>query len=283
MDYLVIMVAYKFRLSDMSMPTLSTDDLMSRGYFPDRVIPPVNSLSISPALPDIHTFLKPIVRESLQRQHNGGVHRSRPVSHSVPKRKHLRRTLSIPNPMIQYILSVEVAASWTELSSFCAQSSLSLSVPKLSTDRAVVATNPLSEQPTFRAQRSVGARYLLKADIARFYPSIYTHSIPWALHTKQKARDDKKYKLLGNRLDLWMRETQDKQTGGIPIGPDTSFIVGEVIATALDLQLASKIPSIRGTRAIDDYYLYFSTISEAERCLAAMHEIGREFELELVA
>lgn len=265
----------------MSVPTLSSDDLMTRGYFPDRIIPPVNSLSISPAIPDIRTFLKPKVKECLQKQPGGGIHRSRPVLHSIPKRKHLRRTLSIPNPMIQFVLSVEVATSWAELSSFCAQSTLSLSVPKLSTFRAVEASSPLSEQPTFRAQRSVGARYLLKADIARFYPSIYTHSIPWALHTKKTARDDKKYKLLGNRLDLWMRETQDKQTGGIPIGPDTSFIIGEVIATAMDLQLATRIPSIRGTRSIDDYFLYFPTISDAEECLAAIHEIGREYEFDI--
>jgi hypothetical protein len=121
----------------------------------------------------------------------------------------------------------------------------------------------------------------LKADIARYYPSIYTHSIPWALHTKQQARADKKYALLGNRLDLWMRETQDKQTGGIPIGPDTSFIVGEVIGTAMDLQLISRLPSVRGTRSIDDYFLYFSTISEAEQCIATLNEIGQEFELDI--
>ena len=84
------------------------------------------------------------------------------------------------------------------------------------------------------AQQSVGTRYLLKTDIARFYPSIYTHSVPSALHGKAAARADKKYKLLGNRIDLWLRETQDKQTGGIPIGPDTSFLIGEILGTALD-------------------------------------------------
>ena len=90
------------------------------------------------------------------------------------------------------------------------------------------------------------------------------------------ARSDKKYALLGNRLDLWLRESQDRQTGGIPIGPDTSFIIGEVIGTALDLSLQSKLPSIRGTRSIDDYYLYFSTLSDAERGLAALHETSKE-------
>jgi len=27
-------------------------------------------------------------------------------------------------------------------------------------------------------------KYLIKTDIKNFYPSIYTHSIPWALHDK---------------------------------------------------------------------------------------------------
>ena len=28
-------------------------------------------------------------------------------------------------------------------------------------------------------------KYILKTDIKNFYPSIYTHSIAWALHTKE--------------------------------------------------------------------------------------------------
>ena len=262
------------------LPTLTTDDLMTRGYFPDRVIPPINSLSISPAIPDILQFVTPKAIQSMKKSKTG-IHRSLSVMHSIPKRKHLRRTLAIPNPLIQCVLSKEISSSWGDLSAFCTKSQLSLSTPKLSTVRAVEATNSLNEQPALRAQRSVGARYLLKTDIARYYPSIYTHSIPLALHTKEKARADTKYALPGNRLDLWMRECQDKQTGGIPIGPDTSYIVSEVIGTAMDLQLLDKLPSTRGTRSIDDYYLYFSSISEAESCIAAIIEIGREFELDI--
>jgi hypothetical protein len=260
--------------------TLTVDDLMMRGYFPDRVIPPLNSLSIGPAIPDILAYATPKAIRSMKNK-AGGIPRSRSVTHSVPKRKHLRRSLSVANPLIQCVLSEEVAKGWGTLSNFCGQSPLSLSAPTLGTVRAVEATSGLNKQPEFRAQRSIGARYLLKTDIARFYPSIYTHSIPWALHTKAVARADKKYQLLGNRVDLWMRETQDKQTGGIPIGPDTSFVIGEVIGTALDLALLAKIPSLRGTRSIDDYFLYFSTLSEAEAGIAALHEVAKEFELDI--
>ena len=161
------------------------------------------------------------------------------------------------------------------------RSPLALSVPDLTKGRAIAPREDLSRQPFHRAQRSIGSRYLLKTDIARFYPSIYTHSIPWALHGKDAARADTEYKLLGNRLDLWMRETQDKQTGGIPIGPDTSFVIGEVIASAIDLELKKRIPGLRGTRSIDDYFLYFDTLADAESAIAELHAITRQLELEL--
>jgi hypothetical protein len=193
----------------------------------------------------------------------------------------LRRSLSIPNPLHQSMLVADIAANWIELRDFCARSPLALSVPTLSGHRALLPREDLSRQPFHRVQRSIGSRYLLKTDIARFYSSIYTHSIPWALHGKTAARADTKYALLGNRLDLWMRETQDKQTGGIPIGPDTSFLIGEVIGASLDLDLQTRIPRLRGTRSIDDYYLYFDTVAEAEHGLAALHGAARDLELEI--
>jgi hypothetical protein len=251
---------------------------MTKGYFPDRVIPPVNSLGLSIALPDMLAYVSPIAVGMIKKPSKA---RSRCVAHSVPKRKHLRRSLSIPNPLHQSMAAAEMAAQWPALHQFCSQSPFALSVPVIGAGRAVVAKDDLGRQPLFRSQRSIGARYLLKTDIARFYPSVYTHSIPWALHGKATARADKKYALYGNRIDLWTRESQDKQTGGIPIGPDTSFIIGEIIGTALDLELKKKLPSARGTRSIDDYYLYFDTISEAESGLAALHGIAKQYELEI--
>lgn len=252
---------------------------MTRGYFPSRIIPPANSLGLAPALADMLSFIRPIAGKMLLKKPNKL--RSRCITHSIPKRKHLRRTLAIPNPLHQCMLSDEIATNWPQLAAFCGTSPYSLSVPVVDTIRAIDRATALGVQPQLRALRSVGRRYLLKTDIARFYPSIYTHSIPWGLHGKPAARADKTYQLLGNRLDLWMRETQDKQTGGIPIGPDSSFLIGEVIGTALDLELQKKLPRLRGTRNIDDYYLYFDTVSEAETGLAVLHGIARQFELEI--
>ena len=249
--------------------TLSVTDLMTRGYFPDRVIPPVNSLGLANSLADITAYVQPIVSNILLKKPSKL--RSRCVIHSVPKRKHLRRSLSIPNPLHQIMVAMEMASEWPALGAYCSHSTISLSVPVQGRSRALSPLHDLSKQPFHRAHRSIGKRY----------PSIYTHSIPWALHGKTNSRNDRKYKLLGNRLDLWIRETQDKQTGGIPIGPDTSFLIGEVIGSALDLELLKKLPNLSGVRSIDDYYLYFETISEAETALSVLHGVARRYELEI--
>jgi hypothetical protein len=267
--------------NELTSPGPTTVDLMTRGYFPDRIIPSVNSLSIEPAIPSIIAFATPRADNALARK-QPGIKRSRLISHSVPKRKHLRRTLAIPHPLIQTVLSKEVADAWHFLKLGSFVSPISLSLPKLGKTRAIEPLYSLNEQVEVRAKRSVGARYLVRADIARYYPSIYTHSIAWALHGKDKARADVgKNSLVGNRLDLWTRESQDKQTGGIPIGPDTSFLIGEIIGSEMDLQLDKKLPGISGIRSMDDYYLYCSTLSEAERCIATLHEVAKEFELDI--
>jgi hypothetical protein len=115
-----------------------------------------------------------------------------------------------------------------------------------------------------------------------FYPSVYTHTIPWALHTKAIAKaNPRDYTLIGNRLDFWIRSAQDGQTKGIPIGPDTSFLIAEVLLRAFDDELARKLPVLNGFRAIDDIELAFRTYSDAEYALNVIVGTLDMFELGL--
>lgn len=53
-------------------------------------------------------------------------------------------------------------------------------------------------------------KYIVKTDIKNFYPSIYTHSISWALHGKTDARNDRnKFTLLGTKLDKLFQNAND--------------------------------------------------------------------------
>ena len=56
---------------------------------------------------------------------------------------------------------------------------------------------------------------------------------------------------------------QDGQTMGIPIAPDASLIVSEIVLTAIDESFQATA-RIRGLRYIDDYELVFSSTSEAD-------------------
>jgi len=72
----------------------------------------------------------------------------------------------------------------------------------------------------------------------------------------------------------------DGQTQGIPIGPDASLVIAEVLLTAVDDFLVSQYPAlIRGFRHVDDYELSFVNLSEAEMILTALQGLLSEYEL----
>lgn len=121
----------------------------------------------------------------------------------------------------------------------------------------------------------------MKADISWFYPTLYTHTIPWALHGKKEAKKNTSDKLFGNKLDKNIRNCKYGQTTGIPIGPDTSFVIAEIVACGIDLFLQEKIESIRGYRFYDDLFLYFSSREDAEKGLKNLQFILSEYQLSL--
>ena len=132
-----------------------------------------------------------------------------------------------------------------------------------------------------RASIRATSRFILRTDISRFYPSIYTHSIPWAIHTKAFAKSNRKKANLGNRLDRWIQNGQDGQTIGVPIGPDTSLVIAEVILSAVDIEIRKRLPSVKVMRHVDDYEFGLRSHSEAEEALAILHEALKEYELEV--
>jgi hypothetical protein len=134
-----------------------------------------------------------------------------------------------------------------------------------------------------RAKIRSGCGALVTADISEFYHSIYTHSISWALHTKATAKANRfvrpRVTLVGEERDRLIRKAQDDQTMGIPIGPDTSFIVAEVVLSACDEELERLFPALKGLRYFDDFEFAFSQLAEAEDVLAKLQEILLGYEL----
>lgn len=206
---------------------------------------------------------------------------SKVISYSIPKGKFHRRTLGIPNPYNYFFLCKEIDNNWNDIKLHLDKSNISLTTPvfRNGTNRAISRKYSFEDISSILITKSIGANYVLKTDISRYYSTIYTHSIAWALHTKQVSKINRTDGLLGNRLDRIIRNSQDGQTIGIPIGPDTSLIISEIIGVAMDKQLLSDVNYISAFRYIDDYYIFYSDKLEAEKTLSKLQYELSEFEL----
>lgn len=123
------------------------------------------------------------------------------------------------------------------------------------------------------------SRFIVQADVSTCFPSIYTHSIPWALvgkeTAKQKVRDDTWY----NKIDQACSDMRNGETHGLLIGPHASNLLSEIILTVVDKKLYDK--GYRYVRNIDDYDCYVDSHDEAQRFLRDLEETLREFDLPL--
>ena len=123
------------------------------------------------------------------------------------------------------------------------------------------------------------SRFLVQADISTCFPSIYTHSIPWALVGKKEAKRTASYDTWYNRIDHACSEMRNGETHGILIGPHASNLLSEIILTAVDKKLYDN--GYRYIRNIDDYDCYVSSHEEAYRFLKDLEEALHEFDLPL--
>lgn len=139
---------------------------------------------------------------------------------------------------------------------------------------------------------SVAYRYshVVRTDIKSYYPSIYTHSIAWALHGKKKIRTGNNrwdMKLLGNRLDKYFQCANDGRTNGIPIGPVVSDIIAEIIASAVDRMLTRMVRSDEDglncamVRFKDDYRILVESEADGRKVIKMLQAALKEFNLEI--
>lgn len=130
--------------------------------------------------------------------------------------------------------------------------------------------------------------HVVRADIKNFYPSIYTHSIAWAIHGKQfirKGGNRSDFRLLGNRLDRLFQYANDQKTNGVPIGPAVSDIVAEIVAAAVDRELTKTLKAeslpCEVTRFKDDYRILVRSEWEGRRVIKMLQGALQMYNLEL--
>ena len=258
---------------------MSLSDLLERGYFPKELPAPF----VTKPFADVVSRVSPLPEDfGKQVTRNAGIPSAKPTRYSLARGGLLRRQLSLCNPVLFYLLARETIDNWPTLSPHLGGTQLSATAPVFMPDgRAIQGVKPQNARAELAQATRLGRRFILTTDISRFYHSIYTHSIPWALHTKSTAKRNYGFNLLGNKLDFLVRQGQDRQTGGIPIGPDTSLMLSELIMQECDNELLAKMPNIKGHRFIDDYELSFATRTEAEDAFHILESCLGDYELAL--
>ena len=206
---------------------------------------------------------------------------------SKPKRGYERRNLHITHPIPQALLCYEIAKNWKSVQKWLLRQTFSLDEIRISEsyERSIKGIN----FPVHRAKKKYiesTSDWLVTTDISRFYPTIYTHSIAWAAYGKEKVKANLfLYQgALADRIDLLVRACNRNQTVGIPIGPETSRIIAEVISSRIDEDFKTKVDNAQNEfidRLQDDWFIGVNSLEKAENALSAITAIYRDYGLEI--
>jgi len=134
-------------------------------------------------------------------------------------------------------------------------------------------------------------KYVIHTDISDCYGSIYTHSIPWAIHTKKEAKkreNRNKQSLIGVAIDTHVQDMSYGQTNGIPQGSTLMDFLAEIVLGYVDLLLSERLAKIkikdyRILRYRDDYRIFTNNSFEAEQITKELSEILSGLGLKLSA
>lgn len=251
--------------------------IMEKGFYPDSVPPVFKVDRFHQASLSLGLFGAQITE------------RDKPFAlarYNETKRGNQRRVFSIPNPVFFIDCAEYLSAYRRQISTLLNRSGISRSKPRLSqTGQRAVEIDSFSEFNRERRISLSSSKYIVKTDISRFYHSIYTHSIPWAMHGKAQSKADRSQRstqTFGNKFDFLVRQAQDQQTIGIPVGPDISRIIAELIGGAIDQEFFRQAgQDVAAIRLVDDVYIGASTIDEAHSLLTAYRDAIRRFELDI--
>lgn len=254
--------------------------LLQRGLFPETLPPCFTSEDVKRAF----RGNTPAIRAKSLHQKRSTDY----IPYNGTKHDGSRRYFGTPNPISYFYVADFIDAHWSDFSTGFARSPFSVSLPKVAavTDDRSISIPSLSELTTEASRKIAHSAYILKTDIAQFFPSIYTHSIPWSAHgisaaKADTARDSKN--VIFNQLDFFVQSCQRGETRGLIVGPDAFRLIAEFIASGVDLELHEAVGQqiVGAARHVDDYYIGLRSEADALVVLSALREILRRYRLNI--
>ena len=128
---------------------------------------------------------------------------------------------------------------------------------------------------------------MAKTDITNCYGSIYTHSIAWAIETKEIAKKNiNDTSLLGNLIDKIIQDMSYGQTNGIPQGSILTDFIAEIVLGYADELVSrkineNKIKDYSILRYRDDYRIFAQNEIDLNVILKIITEVLSELNFKL--
>lgn len=257
-------------------PASLLSGLVQHNFFPaqkreEGEMPPIiNSATLTPAIAD--------QLRNLASRRDGYDQ----VEYRSTKFNNVSRPLAIPHPVPYSKLCYVIYDNWQQIE-YITHSPNSLITPEVHSDGRILVMDYENTQDKIErhVELTFSKKFYVETDISNFFPSIYSHSIPWALVGFTTAKRQRNSNLWFNQVDKCVREMKRNETNGIPIGPATSNIISEAILVRIDEILRNE--GFTFIRFIDDYTAYFDTFEEAERFIRRLGEELSHYKLLLNA
>jgi len=163
------------------------------------------------------------------------------VEYRLTRFNNVSRACAIPHPTAYALLCLCIHDNWSDLASI-EQNPSSIIRPRRHRDGRLIVMDyerSMEKQRAALVSRT-GQRYVVTTDISNFFPSVYTHSIPWAAVGFDTAKATRGTRSVWyNKLDTCAQQMKRGETQGIAIGPATSNILIELILAVIDKKLRS--------------------------------------------
>jgi RNA-directed DNA polymerase len=127
--------------------------------------------------------------------------------------------------------------------------------------------------------------HVLHTDVTDCYGSLYTHSIAWAIHGTEEAKQKRgRNALLGNKIDSHIQAGRYGQTNGISQGSVLMDFIAEIVLGFVDQKIHNKLGESEDYRILryrDDYRIFANSDDRAEEILKIISDELRSVGMKL--
>lgn len=249
LDFLVRYGYYDFEIKKET----DVDDILEYAYSPTVYEKIFNMNDLAEIIKEDKEVIKKFLKIS-------NVPVTEPIYFSIPKNESSRRLYKLPNIYNYLILANYINDNKKVLIFTFENNQYSTSKYFNQFDIKYKITQKIKKNLLMNGKK----RFYL--DLANFYHTLYTHSIPWVVNGKEIAKQNKKGGF-ANNIDYLIQQSQYGDSYGIPVGNLLSRIITEYYMCHIDSILESKYVY---ARYVDDIVFPFNYEEERLKFLGIL-------------